>query len=152
MTHRHDGELVVFHIGLEIHRWWRPDVWLPAFMAMPAMLRELFADPESALRGADVLIGRGGPYVVQYWSSLDALYAYATAPESEHRPAWTRFNKMARRHPGAVGIWHETYQVARAETMYVSTRRRGLAAATEAIPVTARHDRARQRIADGRTA
>ena len=29
MTHRYDGELVVFHIGMQINRPWRPDQWLP---------------------------------------------------------------------------------------------------------------------------
>ena len=44
MTHRYDGELVVFHIGMQINRWWRPDLWLPVFGAMPRMLRELSLD------------------------------------------------------------------------------------------------------------
>lgn len=29
MTHRHDGELVVFLIGMRVNRWYRPDLWLP---------------------------------------------------------------------------------------------------------------------------
>ena len=41
MTHDHDGELVVFLIGMRINRWWRPDLWLPVFNAMPPMLAEL---------------------------------------------------------------------------------------------------------------
>lgn len=48
MTHRHEGELVVFHIGMQINRWWRPDLWLPTFFAMPPMLRELSIDPTRA--------------------------------------------------------------------------------------------------------
>ena len=69
MTHRYDGELVVFHIGMQINKPWRPDLWLPVFGAMPRMLRELSMDPDSGLLGYALLIGRGGPYVVQYWSS-----------------------------------------------------------------------------------
>ncbi|MFF2607076.1 DUF4188 domain-containing protein [Arthrobacter koreensis] len=43
-----------------------------------------------------------------------------------HRPdLW-----MARSAPGAVGIWHETYVVNRAEPMYVGMKLTGLAAAT----------------------
>jgi Domain of unknown function (DUF4188) len=151
MTHRYDGELVVFHIGMQINHWWRPDLWLPAFLAMPRMLRELSMDPESGLLGFELLLGSGGPYVVQYWSSVDKLYAYASAPDQEHRPAWTRFNKAARRAPRAVGIWHETFLVERAESIYVSTRPMGLPKATELVPVVRNHDRARARIADGRT-
>jgi hypothetical protein len=72
-THRYDGELVVFHIGMQINKWWRPDVWLPVFAAMPPMLRELSMDPESGFLGYELLMGAGGPYVVQYWSSVDKL-------------------------------------------------------------------------------
>lgn len=151
MTHRYDGELIVFHIGMQINRWWRPDLWIPVFLAMPPMLRELSTDRDSGLLGFELLFGSGGPYVVQYWSSKEKLYAYASAPAQTHRPAWTRFNKTARKAPGAVGIWHETFLVERAESMYVSTKPRGLAKATELMEVGRRHDRAQARFQDGQT-
>lgn len=151
MTHRHEGELVAFHIGMQINRPWRPDLWLPAFLAMPRMLKELSADPDSGLLGYQLLFGRGGPYVVQYWDSIDKLYAYASDTSREHRPAWAEFNRRARKAPGAVGIWHETLQVSRAESMYSATRTMGLAAATSVVPVERRHDRAAARYADGAT-
>jgi hypothetical protein len=150
-THAYDGELVVFHIGMQINRWWRPDLWLPAFFAMPRMLKELSRDPESGFLGYELLFGGGGPYVVQYWSSVEKLYAYASAPSQEHRPAWTRFNQAARKAPGAVGVWHETFLVERAESVYVSTRPLGLAKATEPVPVGRRQDRAAARFAEGTT-
>lgn len=152
MTHRYEGELVVFHIGMQINKWWRPDLWMPVFFAMPSMLRELSMDPDSGFLGYELLLGGGGPYVVQYWSSVDKLYAYASNPSQQHRPAWSRFNKMARKAPGAVGIWHETFLVERAESVYVSTKPMGLPKATELVPVGRNHDRARERFADGRTA
>lgn len=151
MTHRHEGGLVVFYIGMQINRWWRPDLWLPTFLAMPPMLRELSTDPDSGMLGYQLLFGSGGPYVVQYWSSVDKLYAYASSPSQEHRPAWTRFNKMARKAPGAVGIWHETFLVDRAESVYVSTKPMGLPKATEMVAVGKRQDRAQARFAEGRT-
>ncbi|WP_314454200.1 DUF4188 domain-containing protein [uncultured Microbacterium sp.] len=151
MTHRYDGELVVFHIGMTVNKWWRIDQWMPLMGDMPRMLRELSVDPDSGLLGFSMLLGARGPYLVQYWSSLEKLYAYASAPQQEHRPAWTRFNKRAKKTPGAVGIWHETYVVERAETIYVATPPMGLPQATETVPVTSRHDRARARVADGRT-
>ena len=89
------------------------------------MLRELSTDPESGMLGYELLFGPGGPCGVQYWSSVDKLYPYASSPSQEHRPAWTRFNKMARKAPGAVGIWHETSLVDRAESVYVSTKPKG---------------------------
>jgi hypothetical protein len=50
-----------------------------------------------------------------------------------------------------VGIWHETFIVESAETLYASTRPMGLAGATEVVPIVSRHDRAQARMADGRT-
>ena len=104
MTHTHEGELVVFHLGMTIRKWWRPDLWMPVSAAMPRMMAELLGDPDSGLLGSTMLLGRRGPHLVQYWSSIDKLYAYASAPAQEHRPAWTRFNRLARKHPGAIAL------------------------------------------------
>jgi hypothetical protein len=135
MTHDYEGELVVFLIGMRINKPWRPNLWLPVFRAMPAMLAELSADPDSGLMSYRLSISPGGPFVVQYWNSLDKLYAYAGDRDSLHRPAWARFNQAVRQAPGAVGIWHETYLVDRAETGYTYMPPTGLAAATAAVPV-----------------
>jgi hypothetical protein len=151
MTHRREAPLVVFHIGMTINKWHRPDLWWPVLSAMPGMLAELAKDPESGLLGSRLLVGRRGPTLIQYWSSTDKLYAYASAPEARHRPAWAAYNRRTRRANGAVGVFHETYVVERAESVYVSTPVMGLAAATEAVPVGPRGDRAAQRLGDGRT-
>lgn len=135
-THDHDGGLVVFLIGMTIGKPWRPDLWGPVFTAMPRMLRELTDDEDSGLLGYEYVL-LGGPAVLQYWSSADKLYAYAASRDARHLPAWRAFNERARAHPGAVGIWHETYVVDRAESVYNNLQRpRGLAAATRAVPVT----------------
>lgn len=152
MTHRHEGPLVVFHIGMTINRWMRPRQWWPVAAAMGPMLAELSADPDSGLLGYRSLIGRGGPLVIQYWDSTEKLYAYASDPGARHRPAWAAFNQRARAAEGAVGIWHETFLVERAESIYVGTPTMGLAAATAAVPVGRRSDGARARLAEGRTA
>lgn len=148
-THAYDGDLVVFLIGMRVNKLWRPDRYLPVFGAMPRMLAELSRDPDSGLLGFRVLLGSGGPTVVQYWSSVEKLYAYASAPEAEHRPAWTDFNRRARRSPDVVGIWHETYTVDRAESIYVSMPPTGLAAATASVPVGRRSERAAERLTGG---
>jgi hypothetical protein len=147
MTHRHDGDLVVFLIGMRINKVWRPDLWLPVFRAMPGMLAELARDPESGFLGSRLIFDPRGPWLVQYWNSVEKLYDYASNRDATHRPAWTAFNKRARKAPGAVGIWHETFEVARAESIYVGMPSSGLAAATEVIPVARRKDRAAERLA-----
>lgn len=142
---------MVFLIGMRINRWWRPDLWLPVLNAMPPMLADLSKDPDSGLLGHRLLLGEGGPTVVTYWDSHEKLYAYASRPDAEHRPAWTRFNQLARKAPGAVGIWHETFQVGVAESVYVGMPVRGLARATRAVPVGPRSERAEARYRAGAT-
>ncbi|MGH3584977.1 MAG: DUF4188 domain-containing protein [Pseudonocardia sp.] len=151
MTHQYDGELVVFHIGMTFNWWWRPDLWLPVFLAMVPMIRELADDPDSGLLGYEFLFNRRGPFAVQYWSSIEKLYEYASAGSASHRPAWARFNAMARKHPEAVGVWHETFLVERAESMFVGTPAMALPKATKIVPVEKRYHRARARLADGAT-
>ena len=84
---------------------------------------------------------------MQYWRRTEDVYRYAGDRGARHRPAWAAFNRRARRIRGAVGIWHETYDVARAESVYVDLPPTGLAAATTARPVTGRLDRAERRLA-----
>lgn len=148
-THDHDGELVVFLIGMTLNRPWRVDAWWPAFMAMPRMLAELASDADSGLMGYRMTMGRGGPLLVQYWSSVEKLYRYASDREAAHRPAWAEFNRRARKVPGAVGVWHETYVVERAESMYVDSPVRGLARATSSVPIGRGRDRAQDRLGRG---
>jgi hypothetical protein len=148
-THRHDGELVVFLIGMRVNKPWRPDAWLPTVLAMPPMLAELARDHDSGLLGVRMTVGAGGPVLVQYWSSQEKLYAYASGSGGAHRPAWAAFNRRARSVPGAVGIWHETFVVDRAESVYVDMPVVGLAAATSSVPVGTQQDRARDRLAEG---
>lgn len=145
-THHHDGDLVVFLIGMTINQWWRPDRWLPVFVAMPGMPAELSKDPDSGLLGHRLVVSPRGPWLVQYWSSVEALHTYASDPAAKHRPAWGRFNRRARSNPRAVGVWHETYVVDRAESIYVNAPLGGLAAATSRVPVSRKGETSRARL------
>lgn len=158
VTHGHRGELAVFLIGMRVNRWWRVDQWLPAAAAMPRMIKELYAAKAAAERGEGqdpgflghrLLLGGRGPTVVQYWRTVGDIYSYAGSADHEHRPAWTAFNARARRAPGAVGIWHETFAVPAGghESIYVSMPPTGLAAATAVIRVARRGESARERLA-----
>jgi fumigallin biosynthesis monooxygenase-like protein len=148
-THDHlaAGEnLVVFNIGMTFNRPWRIDLWLPTLLAMPRMLAELSRETERGLVGYELLFGVRGPWIVQYWRDVDSLYAYASAPEATHRPAWAAFNRRAKRAGGAVGIWHETFPVRGAETMYVDMPALGLGKAVGTVAVTGRLEHARDRL------
>lgn len=145
-THRHEGPIVVFVIGMTINKPLKIRRWAPVFAAMPKMLEELSRDSGSGLLAYRMTIGRGGPLVIQYWSSTEALYRYASDTESAHRPAWVAFNRRARQSPGTVGIWHETYVVEKAEAVYVDTPVAGLSLATTSVPVTMAGTNARDRL------
>ena len=147
-THQHDGDVVVFLIGMRVNRWHRVRAWWPTFAAMGPMVRELYADPQSGLLGHRTTLAAGGPMLVQYWRSMDHLLAYAHDTGQHHRPSWQSFNAGARRAGDAVGIWHETYVVPAGghESMYVGVPVQGLAKATEQVPVGPRSDSASQRL------
>lgn len=157
LTHAHEGDVVVFNIGMTIHKKHRPDLWVPVFAAMPAMLAELGRAKAAAERGeredlgflgAYTLMGGKGPWVVQYWRSTEQLYAYATSADAMHLPAWKKFNAVARQHPGAVGIWHETFAVPASgiETLYGNGAEIGLGAVAGSIEATRRGRGARERL------
>ena len=157
-THAETGGLVVFHIGMTIRKPLRPDLWGPVAMAMPRMLAELFKNRAAHDRGeteedlgflhAETLLGAKGPWVVQYWKSVEHLYAYSRMASKQHLPAWKAFNEAARKHPGAVGIWHETYEVPAGgiESFYGNGAQVGLSKAVGGVPLTARGRTARERL------
>ncbi|MFK0113990.1 DUF4188 domain-containing protein [Streptomyces sp. NPDC091217] len=131
-----EGDVVVLHIGLRINRLRVFSSWVPAFMSMPRMLRELSQEKGSGLLGYKVLYGSLRDfYVVQYWSDKERLLDYAHQRDKEHRPAWTEFNRRARAGKGHMGIWHETFVAPASsyESVYVDMPAYGLAAATGVI-------------------
>ena len=147
-----DDGIVVFLIGMRFSKPWRVDAWLPVFTAMPRMLAELSKDPGSGLLSYELAFGAGGPMVIQYWRDRQSLYAYAQDTGRLHRPAWAAFNRRARRVPGAVGIWPETFVVDEFETIYGDMPPRGLAKALGSRPVDAATEGGRRRLAATRCA
>lgn len=156
-THRDQDGVTVFLIGMTINSWWRVKTWFPTFLAMPPMIAELSrnrsqvehgeAVEDLGFLGATFLLGGRGPYIVQYWRSPEHLYRYASDTARGHRPRWAAFNARARKHPGVVGIWHETYAVPAVgvESFYLDTPTMGLATAlgtAPASPKDRRHARA----------
>lgn len=157
LTHAHEGPIVVFHLGMSIRRPLRADLWGPVMAAMPRMVRELERTRDAAARGeaedlgflgSEYLLSRRGPWVFQLWRSTEQLYAYARAQDHAHLPAWRAFNAAARRSPGAVEIWHETYSVPAdgIETLYGNGALEGLGRLTGAVPVERRGISARERL------
>lgn len=148
VTARADEPLVVFLVGMRITRFWRVREWWPVFRAMPRMLRELSRERERGCLGYRLCLGPPREiFVVQYWSGLEPLMAYAAATDGEHRPAWAELNRRLRS-GSRIGFWHETFAVpaGSAESVYLNVPPSGLGAATELIPVAGRGDGLRQRL------
>jgi hypothetical protein len=139
-----DGDFVVFLIGMRINRPWKLHKWLPVFLAMPRMLKELEGRPASGFLGAIV----GFKVIVQYWRSFEQLEAFARNADELHWPAWVAFNKRSGNSRGDVGLWHETYQVRAGEyeAIYSGMPPIGLGKAGTLVPASGRHDTARGRM------
>lgn len=141
-----DGEAVLFVIGMRVNRWWKVHRWVPVFLAMPPMLKELFSNRDRGLLGAQFALMLRGPVILQYWQSFDHLERFARDRDAPHLPAWRRFNQRVGT-SGDVGVWHETYRIAPGghEAVYANMPAFGLAAATASVPVGGRRDAARGR-------
>ena len=139
-----DGDFVVFIIGMRVNKPWKIHKWWPVFTAMPRMLKELAAQPDSGFLGSE----SSGLTIVQYWRSFEALEKYARAADKEHWPAWVAFNARMGRSRGDVGIWHETYRIRAGEyeAIYSGMPPRGLGKVGRLIPARDRFDTARGRM------
>lgn len=140
-----EGDFVVFLIGMRINKLWKVHKWLPVFLAMPRMLKELEKRPESGFLGHIF----GSRVIVQYWRSFDHLEAYARSQDQLHWPAWVDFNKRMGKSRGDVGIWHETYQVRAGEyeNVYSGMPPIGLGKVGTLTPASGRRESARDRMA-----
>ena len=144
VTAKIEGDFVVFLIGMRINKPWKLHKWIPVFLAMPKMIRELERNPESGFLGHIM----GFKVIVQYWRSFEHLEAYARSPSQSHWPAWVEFNKRLGKSRGDVGIWHETYLVRAGEyeCTYSGMPPFGLAKASQTFDVAGKLDSARGRL------
>ncbi|MFK4800222.1 DUF4188 domain-containing protein [Streptomyces sp. MPA0124] len=147
-----EGDVTVLLIGMRINHFWAVHHWLPVFLAMPRMLRELAKAPERGLLHHVLLTASPRTYyVVQYWESKEKLYRYAHSPDMFHHRAWAVINGKERKGKvrGHVGLWHEAYVVPEGsyESIYADMPAFGLAAAHGRVSLERRGKRARDRFA-----
>jgi hypothetical protein len=141
-----DGGAVVFLIGMRFNKPWKIHKWLPVFLTMPKMLRELEQNPDLGMLGYHLWFGRT-TIILQYWRSTEQLNAYAKSRDRAHLPAWGAFNRAIGK-SGDVGVWHETYRTREGdyETVYVNMPPFGLGKATKAVPASGRKESAAGRM------
>ena len=142
-----DEPFVVFVIGMRINRYWKVHRWLPVFLAMPRMLRELESDPDAGLLNYETVFNRRTILTIQYWDSFEQLRAYARDAERAHVPAWVDYVESVGE-SGAVGVFHETYVVdpEDCESVYRNCPAFGLGAAGDLEPATGDRETAGQRL------
>ena len=147
LTANVEGTFVVFLIGMRINSLWKVHKWWPVAQAMPRMLRELAAQPQSGMLGGEMWFGRT-TIMVQYWRTIEQLMAYAKDKQAEHLPAWRAFNRGVGTN-GDVGIWHETYTVSPGtyENIYVNMPAFGLGKVGSLQPATGARQSAEARLA-----
>jgi hypothetical protein len=147
MSAEMEGEFVVFLIGIRINKPWKVHKWLPVFLAMPKMLKELQGQPESGFLGHNGL----GRVIVQYWRSFEQLEAHARAKDKKHWPAWVDFNRRFGNIRGDVGIWHETYRAKPGdyEAVYSGMPPFGLGKVGKLVDATGKREAARSRMNAG---
>lgn len=146
-TAQTDEPFAVFLIGMRINNLFALRRWLPVAKAMPPMIAELKRHSELGLLHVETAVYWRGVINIQYWRSFEHLHAFAHLRDNLHLPAWAEFNRRVGG-DGSVGIWHETYTVARGhyECIYTNMPRFGLAAAAAHVPITGPLDNARSRI------
>lgn len=129
---------------MRINKPWKVHKWLPVFVAMPKMLKELQRRPESGFLGHIF----SPKVIVQCWRSFEHLEACARDHNQSHWPAWVDFNQRVGRSRGEVGIWHETYQVRAGEheCVYSGMPPFGLAKASGQVDAVGALDSARGRL------
>jgi len=145
-TTDNSDSIVVFIIGMRINKRWAIHQWMPVFMAMPGMIKELYVHKdELGFLGTENYFGLRTTAMIQYWKSTDDLLAYAKM--EKHLAAWKAFNHRAR-HNDAVGIYHETYEIPAGshESVYVNMPSYGLSQARAPIPIGKGKQTAKERL------
>ncbi|MBL4984329.1 DUF4188 domain-containing protein [Bacillus safensis] len=145
-TTDNSDSIVVFIIGMRINKRWAIHQWLPVFMAMPGMIKELYTHQEElGFLGTENFFGLRTTAMIQYWKSTDDLLAYAKM--EKHLAAWKEFNQRARNND-AVGIYHETYQIQAGsyESIYVNMPSYGLGQAKPPISISNGQQTAKERL------
>ncbi|APT44724.1 DUF4188 domain-containing protein [Bacillus safensis] len=145
-TTDNSDSIVVFIIGMRINKRWAIHQWLPVFMAMPGMIKELYThQDELGFLGTENYFGLRTTAMIQYWKSTDDLLAYAKM--EKHLAAWKEFNQRTRNND-AVGIYHETYQIQAGsyESIYVNMPSYGLGQVKSPISISKGQQTAKDRL------
>ena len=138
-------DVVVFLIGMRINQWWAVHKWLPVFLAMPGMIRELSINKKLGCLSMENFFSFRTTLLLQYWRSAEDLREYAHG--KAHLKAWKNFNQKIGNNR-AVGIYHETYVLSSSqyESLYGNMPAFGLGKALGHIKFTPQADSFNKRL------
>lgn len=148
-TVENNEDLVVFLIGMRINKRWALHKWLPVFLSMPGMIRELYTHKEKlGFFSTESFFGLRTTVMIQYWRSTEDVIAYAR--QEKHMKAWQDFNRKFKGND-AVAVYHETYEVkaGQYEAVYVNMPKYGLGKALKHIAVGKGRNSANERLKAG---
>lgn len=147
-TAKMEGPFAVFAIGMRINKFWAVHKWLPVFLAMSPMIRELYTHKELGFYHTEFFFSWRRVILLQYWRSFEDIERYARG--GLHLQAWKDFNRKIGT-DGTVGIFHETYVIepGKYESVYVNMPLSGLAKAGQHVPASGKREDARSRLQEG---
>lgn len=111
--------ITLFLIGMRINKWYKIHKWLPVFMAMPPMMKELNQNPHLGCLNTEMFFRSRMNIIIQYWDSQEKLHEYSKKPK--HLKAWKSFLQLVKNND-TVAFYHETYNVAKgqSENVYIN--------------------------------
>jgi hypothetical protein len=132
----YDRDFVMYVFGMRINKPLQVSLWMHVVKYAFQMRTWLRNNPQAGMLRIERAIVHGCPAMVTYWRSFEDLEAFARDRENIHMDGWHWYNTKAHQ-TGAVGMWHEMYQVRAGATagIYAHLPRIGLAAIGEHRPV-----------------
>ena len=142
---------VVFLFGMRLNSPRGLRRWLWGRRVLRRVLADLAAHPERGLLAGQVYRSGRTLLAVQYWTSFEALDAWARDHRLPHRPEWQRYLREALTDP-SLGLWHETYLATPGtwEGVYMHMPPWGVGAAGDVIDMGATKGSARDRLRERR--
>ena len=142
-------DITVFLIGMRVNKWYKVNKWLPVFLAMPPMMKELNQNPSLGCLNTEMFFRSRMNILIQYWDSVEHLQTYSKMPK--HLKAWKKFLKLVKDND-AVAFYHETYNVEKgqSENVYINMPDFGLGKVYDVEAVSQKTQSANKRLQEAR--